>query len=53
MPDCIMFHFAGCRKLHIQLCVNDRLLIPNRFCDIVTIRIYNAASAAANHLRQT
>ena len=52
MSNRIMLHLTGGRQAHIELCIDDGFFIPNRLCQIMTIRINDAASASAHKFRK-
>ena len=52
MANRIMLHLTGGRQAHIELCIDDGFFIPNRLCQIMTIRINDAASASAHKFRK-
>ena len=48
----IVLHFACCGQGHVEVGINDGLFVPHRLCHIVSVRVYYAAAASADHVRQ-
>ena len=48
----VEFHAAGRNLIHIQTCVNDLFFVPDWFCRIMTIGVYDTASAPADNIIQ-
>lgn len=52
MPDHVMLHLARYGQAHIELRVNNSLLIPDRFRHVMSAWIDDAASAPADIFRK-